>query len=154
MSRRLKQAAVLLVVVFAAAQLVRPERANPATNASHTIQADAGTASGLVAVLDRSCRDCHSNGTVWPWYTQVAPVSWLMAYGVTAGRKAVNFSEWTSYPPQLQRALLSASCQDASAGKMPGSYTLLHPEMRLSTHDIETICAAAQKAEAESAGRR
>ena len=77
-----------------------------------------------------------------------------MAYGVTTGRKAVNFSEWTSYPPQLQRALLSASCQDASAGKMPGSYTLLHPEMRLSTHDIETICAAAQKAEAESAGRR
>ena len=77
-----------------------------------------------------------------------------MAYGVTTGRKAVNFSEWTSYPPQLQRALLSASCQDASAGKMPGPYTLLHPEMRLSTHDIETICAAAQKAEAESAGRR
>ena len=154
MPQRLKHAAIIFIVVLAAAQLVRPERANPATNASHTIQADAGTASGLVAVLDQSCRDCHSNGTVWPWYTQVAPVSWLMAYGVTAGRKAVNFSEWTSYPPQLQRALLSASCQDASAGKMPGSYTLLHPEMRLSTHDIETICAAAQKAEAESAGRR
>ena len=154
MNRRLKQAASIFIVVFAAAQLVRPERANPATDASHTIQAEAGTASGLVAVLDRSCRDCHSNGTVWPWYTQIAPMSWLMAYGVTTGRKAVNFSEWTSYPPQLQRALLSASCQDASAGKMPGPYTLLHPEMRLSTHDIETICAAAQKAEAESAGRR
>ena len=154
MNRRLKQAAIIFIVVLAAAQLVRPERANPATDASHTIQAEAGTASGLVAVLDRSCRDCHSNGTVWPWYTQIAPMSWLMAYGVTTGRKAVNFSEWTSYPPQLQRALLSASCQDASAGKMPGSYTLLHPEMRLSTHDIETICAAAQKAEAESAGRR
>ena len=154
MPQRLKQAAIIFIVVLAAAQLVRPERANPATNASHTIQAEAGTASGLVAVLDRSCRDCHSNGTVWPWYTQIAPMSWLMAYGVTTGRKAVNFSEWTSYPPQLQRALLSASCQDASAGKMPGSYTLLHPEMRLSTHDIETICAAAQKAEAESAGRR
>ena len=147
MNRRLKQAAIIFIVVLAAAQLVRPERANPATDASHTIQAEAGTASGLAAVLDRSCRDCHSNGTVWPWYTQIAPMSWLMAYGVTAGRKAVNFSEWTSYPPQLQRALLSASCQDASAGKMPGPYTLLHPEMRLSPHDIETICAAARKEE-------
>jgi hypothetical protein len=144
MKRRLKQAAFILVVLLAAAQLVRPERANPATDANHTIQAEAGTASGLAAVLDRSCRDCHSNETVWPWYTQIAPVSWLMAYGVTAGRKAVNFSEWTSYSPQLQRALLSASCQDASTGKMPGAYTLLHPEMRLSTHDTETICAAAQ----------
>src|SRR5512144_989118 len=113
MSSRLKHAAVVFVVVFAAAQLVRPERKNPATDASRTIQAHWGTASGLVAVLDRACSDCHSNGTVWPWYTQIAPVSWLMAYGVTAGRKAVNFSEWAAYPPEQQRALLVASCRDA-----------------------------------------
>jgi hypothetical protein len=147
MSKRLKQAAIIVTVVLAAAQLVRPERANPPTDASRTIQAHVGTASGLTAVLDRSCRDCHSNETVWPWYTQIAPVSWLMAYGVSKGRKAVNFSEWAAYEPQLQRALLSASCQDAAAGKMPGPYTLLHPEMRLSPHDIETICAAARKEE-------
>jgi hypothetical protein len=147
MSKRLKQALIVLVVVFAAAQLVRPERANPATDVSRTIQAHVGAASGLVAVLDRACRDCHSNGTVWPWYTQIAPVSWLMAYGVGAGRKAVNFSEWASYPPDLQRAILSASCQDASTGKMPGPYTLLHPEMRLSTRDVETICAAVSSLE-------
>jgi len=153
MNRRLKHAAIIFIVVLAAAQLVRPERANAATEASHTIQADVGTASGLVAALDRSCRDCHSNGTVWPWYTQIAPVSWLMAYGVTAGRKAVNFSEWASYPAQLRRALLSASCQDASTGKMPGPYTLLRPETRLTAQDIETICAAARKAEAESADK-
>jgi hypothetical protein len=55
MSRRLKQAAVVLIIVFAGAQLVRPERANPATDARRTIQAHMGTASGLVAVLDRAC---------------------------------------------------------------------------------------------------
>ena len=74
-------------------------------------------------------------------------MSWLMTIGVSRGRKAVNFSEWAAYEPQLQHALLSASCQDAAAGKMPGPYTLLHPEMRLSPHDIETICAAARKEE-------
>src|SRR6266545_1171912 len=84
MSRRLKQAAIL-VVVFAAAQLVRPNRANPATDVTRTIQAHQGTGSGLVAVLDRACRDCHTNGTVWPWYTQVAPLSWLMASAVRTG---------------------------------------------------------------------
>src|SRR5262249_38606739 len=131
------------------AQLVRPERANPATDASREIQAHVGTASGLVDVLDRACRDCHSNGTVWPWYTQIAPVSWLMAYGVTTGRKAVNFSEWAGYQPELQLAMLIASCQDASTGKTPGAYTLLRPETRLSTHDVETICAAAREAEAD-----
>jgi hypothetical protein len=151
MSRRLKQAAVVFAVVFAAAQLVRPGRANPATDAGRTIQAHVGTASELVAVLDRACRDCHSNATVWPWYTQIAPLSWLMAYGVREGRKAINFSEWAAYPPERQRTLLSASCQDVRAGKMPGPYTVLHPETRLSTQDVETICAASRQADAKTA---
>jgi hypothetical protein len=67
-----------------------------------------------------------------------------MAYGVTEGRKAVNFSEWAAYPPGQQRALLTASCQDARTGKMPGAYAWLRPETRLSERDIETICKAAQ----------
>jgi hypothetical protein len=152
MSRRLKQAAVVFIIVFAAAQLVRPERASPPTDVSRTIQARVGTASGLAPVLDRSCRDCHSNATVWPWYTQIAPASWLMAYGVAEGRKAVNFSEWAAYSPDQQRLLLVASCDDATSGKMPGPYTLLHPETRLSAQDVETICAAARQAEAQAAG--
>lgn len=146
MGRRLLVAAGTFVVVVAAAQLVRPERANPPIDPSRTIQAHVGTASGLGAVLDRACGQCHSNATVWPWYTRIAPVSWLMAYGVKAGRKAVNFSEWAAYPPERQRKLLVASCDDASSGKMPGSpYTLLYPETRLSAQDVDTICAAARR---------
>lgn len=123
MRRRLKQAAIVFVVVVAGAQLIRFGRTNPPIDASRTIQAHAGTTSELAAVLDRSCRDCHSNNTLWPWYTQIAPLSWLIARGVAEGRKAVNFSEWGSYPPDLQRMLLSVSCQDATSGKMPGPYT-------------------------------
>ena len=144
MSRRLKQAAVVFIILLAAAQLVRPARTNPPTDATRTIHAHVEATSGLGAVLDRSCRDCHSNATVWPWYTQIAPVSWAMAYGVREGRKAVNFSEWAAYPPQTQRTLLKASCQDVTNGKMPGAYALLRPETRLSRQDIETICTAAR----------
>jgi len=76
-----------------------------------------------------------------------------MALGVREGRKAVNFSKWGAYPPDQQRILLAQSCRDAaSTGKMPGAYTLLHPEMRLSAQDIETICAAARKVEGGAAG--
>jgi hypothetical protein len=154
MSRRLKQIAVVFIVVFAAAQLVRPERTNPPTDATRTIEAHMGTASGLGAVLDRSCRDCHSNHTVWPWYAQIAPLSWRMARGVAEGRKAVNFSEWAAYSPEQQRTLLSVSFEDVSNGRMPGPYTLVHPETRLSLGDVETICAAARKAEADAADGR
>lgn len=150
MSRRLKQAAVVVVVVFAAAQLIRPKRANPVIDPSHAIQAHLGASNALAAILDRSCHDCHSNSTVWPWYTQIAPASWLMARGVTEGRKAVNFSEWADYQPDVQRALLVASCKDVSTGKMPGPWTLLHPETRLSAQDVETICAAARTAQVDA----
>jgi hypothetical protein len=68
-----------------------------------------------------------------------------MAYGVTKGRKAVNFSEWGAYSPEQRRALLIASCNDVTRGTMPGAYALLHPEMRLSPQDVATICAAARK---------
>ena len=151
MTKRLKQAAVFFVAILAAAQFIRPDRTNPATDASRTIDAHAGTESELVAVLGRACSDCHSNTTVWPWYTEIAPLSWLMAAGVKEGRKAVNFSEWASYPPERQGKLLAKSCQDVTAGKMPGPYALLHPEMRLSPRDVETICVAARRTGASAA---
>ena len=150
MSRRLKQAAVVVIATFALAQLIRPEHANPPVEVSRRLQAHVGTSSGLVSVLDRACGDCHSNQTVWTWYTQIAPLSWAMVYEVNQGRKAVNFSEWGTYPAERQRHLLVASCQDVSTGKMPGPYPLIRPETRLSAQDIKTICAATRQAEAES----
>ena len=150
MSSRLKQAIVVLIVVFAAAQLVRPGHANPPTDPSRTIRAHAGTASGVAAIVERSCRDCHSNDTVWPAAAEVAPLSWLMASAVTKGRQAINFSEWGTYSPAVQRTLLSASCDDVSSGKMPSVYTVVRPETRLSPQDVETICAAARQEEAHA----
>lgn len=145
MARRLKQAIVVFVVVFAGAQLIRPARTNPATNPGRAIQAQPGTAIELVAILDRSCRDCHSNTTRWPWFAQVAPASWVMAQAATKGRAAVNFSEWAGYSQEQQRELLGVSCQDARDGRMPGAYALLRSETRLSDADVATICAAARR---------
>ena len=141
MSKRFIQVVAVLIILFAAAQLVRPQRANPPISPSRTIQAQ--VSSELGAILDRPCGDCHSNRTTWPQNARVAPLSWLYAYTVAKGRKAVNFSEWAAYPPQRQRQLLGAACQDVTAGKMPGFWTTLHPEARLSPHDVETICTAA-----------
>jgi len=151
MGKRLVQSAVGVILLLAAAQLIRPDRTNPATDVSRTIQAHAGITSDFVAVLNRSCGDCHSNATVWPWYTSVAPLSWLMSYAVSEGRKAVNYSEWSKYSPPQQQKLLAESCQDARSGKMPGVYSVLQPETKLSPRDIDTICAAVRQAGAPAA---
>ena len=76
----------------------------------------------------RACFDCHSNETRWPWYANVAPVSWLVQRDVDEGREAVNFSEW-------QRTYKEAgeSADTVSEGEMPlQTYVLAHPEARLS----------------------
>jgi hypothetical protein len=91
--------------------------------------------------------------TVWPAYTRVAPLSWVIAYAVTKGRDAVNFSEWGAYTPEQQRSLMALSCQDASQGKMPGIYARLQPETQLSAEDIDTICTAARQMAANTAVR-
>ena len=146
MSKRLKQAAVVLVIAFAAAQLYSPDRTNPPTDQSRTLAAHVGAPAGLAAVVNRSCGDCHSNATTWPWYAKIAPLSWAMSYGVNAGRKAVNFSEWAGYSAEQQRALLAKSCSAASHGTMPdGVWTTLHPDARLSTQDVATICEASRQ---------
>lgn len=145
MGKRLKQAAVFFVALFAAAQLIRPARANPPTDPTHSIGAGLTASNSLAPILNRSCGTCHSNETVWPWFAQVAPVSWLMAATVNKGRAAINFSEWTAYDPATRHALLVSSCDATSKGTMPGSaWTTLHREAQLSKADIETICAAAR----------
>jgi hypothetical protein len=147
MSRRAGLAVVIIVVLFAAAQLIRPERAHTAIDPGRAIQAQPGATRELVAVLDRACSDCHSNHSAWPRYTTVAPLSWVVARAESEGRRVLDFSDWASYSPEQRRALLDASCQDVSSSRMPGSpYTLVRPEARLSAHDIETICAAAREA--------
>jgi hypothetical protein len=141
------QAAVMVVGAFAAVvvlvapQLVRAGRSNPPPE--RTVQARAGGAYALAAVLARSCGDCHSNEAMPRAYLRTAPVSWVAARAVTEGRRAVNFSEWGAYSPDQRRALLASSCRAASAGTMPGLWTVVRPGTRLSAGDVETICAAA-----------
>jgi hypothetical protein len=154
MTRRIGRAFAILVVLFAVAQLIRPERTSVATDPGRAIQAQAGVSGELVAVVDRACSDCHSNDSHWPRYAAVAPLSWVVARAESEGRRAVNFSEWAGYSRDEQQMLLEASCDDVSSGKMPGSpYTLLRPGARLSPHDIEIICAATREP-GVSAGRR
>jgi hypothetical protein len=75
----------------------------------------------------RACFDCHSNETIWPWYTNIAPISWLVAHDTYEGRDNMNFSEWTS--PQVElRAVQQVLLEDAMP---PAQYKLIHKAARL-----------------------
>ncbi|MBE0557908.1 MAG: heme-binding domain-containing protein, partial [Proteobacteria bacterium] len=97
--------------------------------------------SEIISILRRSCYDCHSNETVWPWYSAVAPASWLVVDDVTEARKRMNFSEWGSYKMGKVLSLLEGMCEEATDGGMPlKPYVLLHPSTGLSELEIKALC--------------
>ena len=134
--------AIVLVGLLLIAQFVRPARTNPPVDESQTIQARAQMTPDVAAIFDRSCRDCHSNKTVWPWYTNVAPISWFIANHVSEGRHSMNLSEWGRLDQDRQDRKLRQICDEIQDGAMPlSTYTPLHPGSTLSEQDKKTLCA-------------
>jgi hypothetical protein len=141
MRRIVRISLALSAVALAGAQLVRPARTNPLSNPGEAMAAHINVPADVAAILDRSCRDCHSNETRWPWYSHVAPVSWLVIDHVNHGRSHLNVSEWARYDRPRQAELLKNSCELARKGAMPmPSYLLMHRAAGLSPADAETLC--------------
>jgi cytochrome c551/c552 len=136
MKRNLRNIFIVLAVLLIAAQAIRPERTNP------PVTGEINAPPEIKSILRKTCYNCHSNETVWPWYSQVAPASWLLVYDVGNARKRVNFSEWSSLPPQRQARKLKKAEEDIKEGEMPLWYYLpLHPEARLSDADKSALMA-------------
>ncbi len=131
-------------------QMVAPPAAqNPAAEPAQTVEAALQTSTHVEAILSRACKDCHSNSTHWPWYSRLAPVSWVIAHDVKGGRAVLNFSEWSTtlgVTPRLAVSALTASCAVVKSRQMPpASYLALHPEAKLSPNDIQAFCAWTQQ---------
>ncbi|HET8783419.1 MAG TPA: heme-binding domain-containing protein, partial [Pyrinomonadaceae bacterium] len=92
-ARLLKVVKWVLIVamgLLVLAQFKRPAKTNPATDASQALEAHLQLDPKIASILDRSCNDCHSNKTRWPWYANVAPVSWFVINHVDHGRSHLN----------------------------------------------------------------
>jgi hypothetical protein len=113
---KLGVAATAVIVLVVGAQLVPVARTNPA------IEADVAAPAEIDALLRRACYDCHSRETAWPWYSRVAPVSWLLVRDVEAGRRELDFSAWDAYDPAQRAKKLRESADEIAEGDMPPWY--------------------------------
>ena len=139
--RALKVVLIAVVALLLVIQVFRPARTNPPVDPARTMQARTHLPPQVGAILDRACLDCHSNQTRWPWYSQVAPVSWFVASHVKEGRRHLNFSQW-SEKRKIQDHDLFEICEQVKKGEMPiSSYTWVHHGSVLAPGEAETICA-------------
>ncbi len=128
----------LLVVL---AQLVRPSKENHAVDESVSIRLFDPPAK-VLEVLQRSCFDCHSYETRWPWYSTITPINFLIAEDVRKARQRLNFSDWGKLKRIKQQGLLQMIEDQVSLKEMPlPRYLYLHPGAALSEAEIDAISA-------------
>ncbi|MFY9609582.1 MAG: heme-binding domain-containing protein [Blastocatellia bacterium] len=154
MLKAMKWSATALLVLFVGAQFVRPARTNPVFDEAKAIHSLVEIAPEVSAILTRACYGCHSNKTEWPWYSKVAPMSWLVISHVNDGRRHLNFSEWENYDRSKAVKKMQEIDEEVRIKAMPlSSYTLLHPEARLSDQERTLISdwARAESKRLESA---
>jgi hypothetical protein len=130
----LKKILIALTVIVIGIQFIPVNRTNPPV----TQEIDAP--SNILSILKTSCYNCHSNETSWPWYSYVAPVSFLVSTDVENARKRVNFSEWDKYDERKKAKKIDAMIEDIEAGDMPlPTYTIVHPEAKLDPEKIKML---------------
>ena len=121
------------LVLFGLIQLIPIDRSNPPVTREPNWSSPQAR-----ALVKENCFECHSNETTWPWYSYIAPASWLIKFDVVRGRATFNFSEWDRNPGNL-----SEMVENIDRGSMPPlQYTLFHPNSRLNAQQKQALIDA------------
>ena len=135
MKRFLRIAGIVIIVLLVLIQFIPVNRTNPAV--TQEVKWDSPETRALA---QRACFDCHSNETVWPWYSYVAPISLRVAEHVDDGRRHLNFSTWDQANEESEKII-----EVIQNGEMPlWDYLLMHPEAKLSDAEKEALITGLQ----------
>ena len=138
MKKRLSSILFLGSVLLAVCSVfVHPFGAIKAQRSDKPLLLDSTFDPQVVRTLEKSCQNCHSEKTEWPWYSYVAPMSWMVENDVQLGRSHMNLSHWNGYNPEEQQEILSKMSVLVKNRAMPlPRYLLLHHEAKLSDAEV------------------
>lgn len=123
----------ILLVVFIAMQAFRIDKTNPQAAKELDFISINKPSKDIAKVLKASCYDCHSNESTYPWYSNVAPVSWFLKHHIDEAREELNFSEWGNFSEKRKAKKLEEITEEVEEGEMPmTSYLLMHSEAKMS----------------------
>jgi hypothetical protein len=128
------------IIVGMVSLLVHPFGAVRAHSLAAPLLAGAEVHPAIVHIVERSCQNCHSERTQWPWYSYVAPVSWLIESDVSKARGRMNLSVWDQYTVEKRQELLGDLAAAVRSRQMPPPrYTLMHSSAKLSEAEADEI---------------
>jgi len=140
MKKTFRKILVVLLIVLLCIQFIRIDKTNPASIAENDFLKITAADPELTAIIKTSCYDCHSNESTYPWYTNIAPVSWWIKHHINEGREELNFSEWGTYKEKRKNHKMEECVELVEAGEMPmSSYTLMHSEAKLTAEQKEKL---------------
>lgn len=140
MRKKLPIAVVAAAIAAVGGSLIDPFGTTGVPGTNQTILREAQIDPETLAIVQRACRNCHSQQTEWPWYSHVAPVSWLLVRDVQQARARMNLSRWQDYSTDDRLRLLSEIGSAVRNREMPvRRYLLLHPEAQLTDIDRQQI---------------
>lgn len=142
MKKVLKIAAVFLFAGLLIIQFFQIDRSAPPVKTDETLDAAATVPPEVKEILERSCADCHSNATVYPWYATVQPAGWFLKNHIEEGRRELNFSIFNTYNKTKKWRKFEQICEQSKSGEMPpASYLLIHRSAELNDQDLQQLCA-------------
>lgn len=141
MKNTLKFVVIGFFIFFIALQFIRPDQINPAITETETLESAAQIPGNVATIFERSCSDCHTNKTAYPFYAKITPFNWFLARHIEDGRRELNFSIWNTYESRRKRRKLEQICEQITDGEMPlPSYLWIHRAAKLSDGDVKILC--------------
>lgn len=137
---RIKAGLLALLIILLAIQLIQPARNHNGQAVNEDISKISRVPEQVQGIFKKSCYDCHSNQTEYPWYTYIQPVGLWMNSHIREGKEELNFSEFAAYSKRRQLSKLKSIGESIQDGKMPlSSYTFIHQNARLSENEKALI---------------
>jgi hypothetical protein len=131
---------LIILIVIIGIQFVRINKMNPDSDPAVDFIQMENPPEQVAMMLKNACYDCHSHQTVYPWYTDVAPFSWIIGKHITEGREHLNFSVWGNVQADKRNHKLEEIMEEVKEGEMPiPGYTWLHRDAKLKDGDKKLL---------------
>ncbi|PCE62430.1 heme-binding domain-containing protein [Sediminicola luteus] len=145
----LKKIAWALLIVFVGMQFFRPETNTAEAGHLDAFLTETNPSQEVRLILKQACNDCHSNQTIYPWYSNIAPISYWMDEHIEHGKEELNFSEWATYKKKKKDHKLEELVEEVEEGKMPlNEYTWTHVDAKLTDGQIKALTDWAKRTRA------